>query len=564
MSHYHYSAIIILLVFLVISVTFARTSSSSSINDKLQSKKNGTPLNTHRRLFVSADKIGNITASVHDRLKSPNGEREEDEEINDDVVDDDEESTANRPSANVVVLTSLSGVYVWWPIIFGGDDSFHLLLSQEDVPRFHDVTSDEHGHIYLTAPHERTVYRLQYSNGWWISNFSNHSVMNSIRSEMPLFVNIHQISSILYVYGHIDIQTIDLLQRPRARGSAPFMKRLRELSPNLRISDLIIDQLTSDGYIIGDSFGWCTVIRCALGVNECEFLFKIPSSYDNRPYPCTATIDFSNKIMYLSLEEKILGVHLNEQTNFDRRFILTEKRGPRSTLGYDDIIAHNNTILYTDVLRPLLHICTTKDTNPCLNISLAFPPPQRMILPLRLSIIHAPNFRPPSLDDEDEMDLHINQTNIPHPPSGLLAPNKTTDIQSLIADSTTNRSSHARKANLSHIWMLILGVCIGLLLAGLTFMIYYVTWNKNRPKLRRNIDASKSIPSTTGRFLSVDSSSTTTNISERRSKNGSKSRSSDSASNQLIEPTAYSSANGSSEWTTITTSSSSYRPDLVL
>ena len=200
------------------------------------------------------------------------------------------------------------------------------------------VTGDQDGHIYLTAPHERTVYRLKYSDGWWISNFSNHSVMNSIRSEMPLFLNIHRISSILYVYGHTDIQIIDLLERPRTRGSAPFMKRLRELSPNLRISDMIIDQLTSDGYIIGDSYGWCTVIRCSLNVNECVFLFKIPSSYDNRPYPCTATIDFSTKIIYLSLEEKILSVHLNEQTDFDRRTILTEKRGPRSTLGYDDIV----------------------------------------------------------------------------------------------------------------------------------------------------------------------------------------------------------------------------------
>ena len=564
MNHYPYSVIILLIISLVISLTFARTSLSTSIKDKLISRKN----DTQSRLSVSRGKIGNITTSIRGRFKPSNEEQEEEEITNDDEqeqqLEDDynEESSANKSPANVVVLTSLSGVYVWWPILFGGDDSFHLLLSQEDVPRFHDVASDEHGHIYLTAPHERTVYRLQYADGWWISNFSNHSVMNSIRSEMPLFLNIHQISSILYVYGHSDIQTIDLLQRPRTRGSAPFMKRLRELSPNLRISDLIIDQLTSDGYIIGDSFGWCTVIRCALGVNECDFLFKIPSSYDNRPYPCTATIDFANKIMYLSLEEKILGVHLNEQTNYDRRFVLTEKRGPRSTLGYDDIIAHNNTILYTDVLRPLLHICTSKDSNPCLNISLAFPSPQRTILPLRLDIIHAPSFRPPTLDEDDEGDLHVNQSTMPHSPSGLLAPNKTTDLQSLIGDRTTIKSPYTRQGNSSHIWMLVLGVCIGLLLAGLTFMVYYVIWNKNRPKFKTNFDAIQAIASATGPFLSVESSSTST--SDRRSKSGSKSRSSDSASNHLIEPTAYSSTNGSSEWTTITTSSSSYRPDIIL
>ncbi len=529
----------------------------SSIKDKLVSKKNGTSLNISQRLSGQAGKLHNITTSARDHFKPSD---EDDENHNDHELEKqyDEDISTKEQTANVVVLTSLSGVYIWWPVLFGGDDSFHLLLSQEDVPRFHDVTGDEHGHIYLTAPHERTVYRLQYSDGWWISNFSNHSVMNSIRSEMPLFLTIHQVSSILYVYGHSDIQIIDLLQRPRARGSAPFMKRLRELSPNLRISDLVIDQLTSDGYIIGDSYGWCTVIRCSLSVNECEFLFKIPSSYDNRPYPCTATIDFPNKIMYLSLEEKILGVHLNDQTNFDRRFTLTEKHGPRSTLGYDDIIAHNNTILYTDVLRPLLHICTLLNVNSCLNISLTFPS-QRTILPLRLSIIQAPNFRPPVFDDEDDNGLHINQSDIHPSPSSLIAPNKTSDIQSLIADSTTIKSHEFRQTNSINIWMLLLGICIGLLLAGLSFMIYYVIWNKNRPRIKKDLPSLR-------RIIRARTSSST---SERRSRNGSKSKSStqtssDSTTNHLLNSNANSSTNGSSEWTTITTSSSSYRPDIIL
>jgi hypothetical protein len=533
-------------------------SSPSSIKDKLVLKKNGTSLNIRHRLPAQADKLHNITTSVRDRFKPS---YQEDENNNDHEAEKqyDEDVLTQEQTGNVVVLTSLSGIYVWWPILFGGDDSFHLLLSQDDVPRFHDVTGDEHGNIYLTAPHERTVYRLQYSDGWWISNFSNHSVMNSIRSEMPLFLNIHQVSSILYVYGHSDIQIIDLLQRPRTRGSAPFMKRLRELSPNLRISDLIIDQLTSDGYIIGDSYGWCTVIRCSLGVNECVFLFKVPSSYDNRPYPCTATIDFLNKIMYLSLEEKILGVYLNDQTNFDRRFILTEKRGPRSTLGYDDIVAYNNTILYTDVLRPLLHICTSRNSNPCLNISLAFPSSQRTILPLRLSIIQAPNFRPPIYDDEDYIDLHINQSDIHLAPSSLIAQNKTSDVQSLIGDSTAIKSHELQKTNSSNIWMLLLGIFIGLLLAGLSFMIYYIIWNKNRPKIEAKSSSIRRI---------IPKMRTPSPISERRSKNSSKSKSStqpssDSTTNHLLESNTYSSTNGSSEWTTIT-SSSSYRPDTVL
>ncbi|CAF0978051.1 unnamed protein product [Adineta steineri] len=568
MSYYHYSTIIIIIIVLVINLTFIQTLSSSSIRDKIVAKKNDTPLNIHHRLLDKTSKIRNITASIHNHLKPSHDEHDGDEDDEDETNEQyAEDSPAKDQTAHVVVLTSLSGIYVWWPVLFGGDDSFHLLLSQEDVPRFHDVTSDEHGHIYLTAPHERTVYRLQYSNGWWISNFSNHSVMNSIRSEMPLFVNIHHVSSLLYVYGHSDIQTIDLLQRPRARGSAPFMKRLRELSPNLRISDLIIDQLTSDGYIIGDSYGWCTVIRCSLSVSDCVFLFKIPSSYDNRPYPCTATIDFSSKIMYLSLEEKIIGVHLNEQTNYDRRFTLTEKRGPRSTLGYDDILTYNNTILYTDVLRPLLHICTSINFNPCLNISLTFPSPQRTILPLRLSIVQAPNFRPPILDEEDDTELHINQSDPHQSPSSLIGHNTTTAIQSLIADKNMTKFYKPQEASINNIWMLLFGICLGLLLAGLSFMIYYIIWNKNRPKIKKQLPSKNSISSSLKRIIPAETPPlvNTRKIRNESSKSKSSTQpSSDSTSNNLLESPTYSSTNVSSEWTTVTTSSSSYRPDIIL
>ena len=397
----------------------------------------------------------------------------------------DEEEQAKTNSTAVVVLTSLSGIYVWWPKLFGGDDSFHLLLDQEDVPRFHDVTGDQHGNIYLTSPHERTVYQLKFADGWWIAKFSNHSVMNSIRSEMPLFITIHYVSSVLYVYGHSDIQLIDLLEpRPRTRGSAPFMRRLKELSPNLRISDLIIDQLTSEGYIIGDSYGWCTVIRCSLTVNECHFLFKIPSSYDNRPYPCTATIDFSRKILYLSLEEKILSVHLNEQTNYDRRSILIEKYGPRSTLGYDDIVVYRNSILYTDVLRPLLHLCSSPLSESCLNISLQFPSQQLTILPLRLTLIEVSQLRPPTFDDElidegkDQADrIHLNQTTTIAVPLSLIGSNRTSTVVQHAADPSL--------ISFASLGVFALGFALGLIVAGIIFMFYYICCNKNRPRLKR-------------------------------------------------------------------------------
>ena len=559
MSHYHSSAIIVL----VLSLTLVQTESLSPIKNTSLSTTNAARTNLRHRLVpaVHADKLRNITASITDRLKSSFDKDDDASEASREDEPDRQERTAH-----VVVLTSLSGIYVWWPILFGGDDSFHLLLSQEEVPRFHDVTGDEHGNIYLTAPHERTVYRLQYSNGWWISNFSNHSVMNSIRSEMPLFVNIRQVSSILYVYGHSDIQTIDILERSSAHTSAPFMKRLRELSPNLRISDMIIDQLTADGYIIGDSYGWCTVIRCSLTVSECLFLFKIPSSYDNRPYPCTATIDFSTKIMYLSLEEKILGVHLNEQTNFDRRFVVTNKSGPRSTLGYDDIITHNGTILYTDVLRPLLHICTSTQFNPCMNISLSFPPPQRTILPLRFSIVHAPYIRPPGFDDNgaDDTELHINQSNTHGSPVALLAHNTSERVTTGTTASHSD-GSHPR-AGLGNIWMLLIGVCIGLLLAGLAFMIYYITWNKNRPRIK---DSPSSVKTSFSRTKAAVKKHTPPLIKSRTSSKRSSSKTStpsstDSTTNRLLDSRTNSSTTGSSEWTTNTTSSLSYQPDIVL
>jgi hypothetical protein len=538
MSFYSSSSAIIFLLLLFIDLTFV-WASSSIIKTKSLTRRNTSSLNLRQRISAQADKLRNYSSSTHDRFHFPHRNHDEEPEY-----DDENAISSKGQITSVVVLTSLSGIYVWWPIIFGGDDSFYLLLTQEDVPRFHDVTGDNHGNIYLTSPHERTVYRLQYSDGWWISNFSNHSVMNSIRSEMPLFLTIHYISSILYVYGHSDIQVIDLLQRPRTRGSAPFMKRLRELSPNLRISDMIIDQITSDGYIIGDSYGWCTVIRCSLSVDECEFLFKIPSSYDNRPYLCTATIDFSHKIMYLSLEEKILAVHLNQQTNFDRRETLTEKLGSRSALGYDDIVTLNNVILYTDVLRPLLHICTLTNSNPCLNISLIFPSIQRSILPLRLSIVQVSDLRPPIFEDEDDIELHINQsTTIPSPLS-LLDSDKTTEFQRLL-DNTSTKSYVHKETSVGNILMLILGITIGLLLAGLSFMIYYVIWNKNRPTCKKG----SSIINRTGRIPLL-----TDELTPKF----------EPTTSQSTNPSSDSVTESASESTTITTSSSSYRPDTIV
>ncbi|CAF1389999.1 unnamed protein product [Adineta steineri] len=540
----YYSYLIIIIIF-IINLTFVWTT-SSIIKTKSLLLKNGTSLNIREQTHKFRDKI----TSARDHFQTSHDESTEEEE------DDDEKFSTKEQITSVVVITSLSGIYVWWPIIFGGDDSFHLLLTQEDVPRFHDVAGDDHGHIYLTAPHERTVYRLQYSDGWWISNFSNHSVMNSIRSEMPLFLNVHYVSSILYVYGHSDIQIIDLLQKPRTRGSAPFMKRLRELSPSLRISDMIIDQITSDGYIIGDSYGWCTIIRCSLSVNDCIFLFKIPSSYDNRPYPCIATIDFSTKIMYVSLEEKILTIHLNEQTNYDRREILANKYGPRSTLGYDDIATYKNVILYTDVLRPILHICMLKNSNPCLNMSLIFPPPQRSILPLRLSIIQVSNLRPPVVDDEDDIELHINQTTTIPTPLGLLISNTTSEYQRLINDNS-NKSYVHKEINVNNIWMLILGICIGLLLAGISFMIYYVIFNKNRPKLK------KEFSTTNSSSIKRSTSGQTPLLKDNDIKPEYKPLSSQSTDSSNIYVTE-SNIESSSDLTTTTTSSLSYRPNIIL
>jgi hypothetical protein len=90
--------------------------------------------------------------------------------------------------------------------------------------------------------------------------------------------------------------------------------------------------------------------------------------------------------------------------------------------------------------------------------------------------------------------------------------------------------------------MLILGISIGLLLAGLSFMIYYVTWNKNRPTCKSDSTIRNRIPllrdESQPKFESMISQSTSSSS----------------------EPVAES----ASESTTITTSSSSYRPDTIL
>ena len=562
MSRYYFLINIIIIIVFVISLTIA-WKPSSLLKEKVLLKKRSISSNNHYQLRSQINKRRTIVTSIHDHFKS-SYDWNHDNKIDQQHYQDSQ--AKHEQKKYIVVLTSLSGIYVWWPVIFGGDDSFQLLLSQEDVPRFHDVTGDKDGHIYLTAPHERTVYRLQYADGWWVSNFSNHSVMNSIRSEMPLFLNIHRISSILYVYGHTNIQIIDLLERPRTRGSAPFMKRLRELSPNLSISDLIIDQLTSDGYVIGDSYGWCTVIRCSLSVNECIFLFKIPSSYDNRPYSCTGTIDFSTKIMYLNLEEKILAIHLNEQTNYDRRYILTRKSGPRSTLGYDDIITHNNTILYTDVLRPLLHICTSIDSDSCSNVSLVFPSTQQIILPLRLGIIQVDNFHPPRVNYSDEIEINSNQSAMHSSPSSYLVQTTTTSFQYSITNTTTIVLKPIQKTDSNNIWMFLFGILIGLLLGGIAFLIYNILWSKNRSKIKKPFSSINSSLSSTNMIISSRISPT---VFDSRKRNAAQNKlsnlsSSDSTTNCLLETATYPSTNDSNEWTTNTPSSLSYQPDIVL
>jgi hypothetical protein len=248
--------------------------------------------------------------------------------------------------------------------------------------------------------------------------------------------------------------------------------------------------------------------------------------------------------MYLSLEEKILAVHLNQQTNFDRRETLTEKLGSRSALGYDDIVTLNNVILYTDVLRPLLHICTLTNSNPCLNISLIFPSIQRSILPLRLSIVQVSDLRPPIFEDEDDIELHINQsTTIPSPLS-LLDSDKTTEFQRLL-DNTSTKSYVHKETSVGNILMLILGITIGLLLAGLSFMIYYVIWNKNRPTCKKG----SSIINRTGRIPLL-----TDELTPKF----------EPTTSQSTNPSSDSVTESASESTTITTSSSSYRPDTIV
>jgi hypothetical protein len=193
-----------------------------------------------------------------------------------------------------------------------------------------------------------------------------------------------------------------------------------------------------------------------------------------------------------------------------------------------------------------------------LNISLTFPPPQRSILPLRLSIIQVSNLRPPVIDDEDDIELHINQSTTIPSPLGLLVSNKTTEYQRLIDDTPTKSYVH-KETSIGNIWMLILGLCAGLILAGLSFTIYYIIWNKNRPKFK------KQLPPTDSNSSSI-----------KRSTQGHKPLLKDNRTNEKYKPMISLSSNQSNEYvtesitetsselTTTTTSSSSYRPDIIL
>ncbi|CAF4343198.1 unnamed protein product, partial [Adineta steineri] len=114
MSYYSY---LIIIIILIINLTFVWTT-SSIIKTKSLLSKNGTSLNIREQTHKFRDKI----TSARDHFQTSHDESTEEE-------DDDEKFSTKEQITSVVVITSLSGIYVWWPIIFGGDASFHLLLT---------------------------------------------------------------------------------------------------------------------------------------------------------------------------------------------------------------------------------------------------------------------------------------------------------------------------------------------------------------------------------------------------------------------------------------------------
>jgi hypothetical protein len=107
--------------------------------------------------------------------------------------------------------------------------------------------------------------------------------------------------------------------------------------------------------------------------------------------------------------------------------------------------------------------------------------------------------------------------------------------------------------------MVILGICIGLLLAGCCFMIYYVIWNKNRPKCKKEPRINNSNSSPTGQTPLLNDDQLDDTKPKFTSIN---SQSTDPSSRCLTESATESSSELTT--TTTTTSSSSYRPDIVL
>ncbi|CAF5135881.1 unnamed protein product, partial [Rotaria magnacalcarata] len=123
----------------------------------------------------------------------------------------------------------------------------------------------------------------------------------------------------------------------------------------------------------------------------------------------------------------------------------------------------------------------------------------------------------------------------------------------------------SQRINLNSLWVLLLGIIIGLIIGSVSFMIYCIISKKKQPITEKKT----SIASTSSSSKLLTPEQMQPSKLDRKHKNESKSKlstqssSSDSATNNLLELTPYSSTSGSSEWTTVT-SSLSYQPDIIL
>ena len=196
-------------------------------------------------------------------------------------------------------------------------------------------------------------------------------------------------------------------------------------------------------------------------------------------------------------------------------------------------------------------------------MSLTFSSPVRSVLPLRLSIIQAPNLRPPGENEEEGDETEPPDASLS--PAPLLSPNATQRTQNLTTLAMSIESHQHSGIGWNALWILLLGIVVGLLISALAFFIYQRRLQTTATTLNKRAPYTSSIESSFDKFARPSGRRSRSNAS------GSKSALSnlsgpDPSQNQLLDSThnGSDSSRTSSGTGTASTTSSSYDQNTVV